>query len=94
LHRAEWLVDHGATLDLLPAWDLGWKDRIVYLLNTHPALASQRIGDMQMTPLHVAVDRNDLALAQVLLSAHADLSIKGCLLAHHSIGRSTSSTLR
>src|SRR5207247_970890 len=23
----QWLIDHGATLDLLSAWDLGWHDR-------------------------------------------------------------------
>ncbi len=62
----------GVALELLPAWDLGWKDRVVHLLEAQPELANQRSGEMEVTPLHTAVERNDLELARVLLAARPD----------------------
>jgi GNAT superfamily N-acetyltransferase len=76
---AEWLVRQGATLDVLPAWELGWKDRVVELLAEHPELASRRRGEMATTPLHEAVERDDRVLAQVLLGAQPDLNIKDAM---------------
>jgi hypothetical protein len=73
---AEWLVGQGATLELLPAWDLGWRERAVQLLAAHPELANRRSGEMQITPLHAAVERDDRELARVLLAARPDLTIK------------------
>jgi GNAT superfamily N-acetyltransferase len=72
-NSAEWLIGQGVALDLLPAWDLGWKDRVVHLLEAHPELANRRSGEMGTTPLHTAVERNDLELARVLLAARPDL---------------------
>lgn len=72
---AEWLVRQGAALDLLHAWDLGWKDRVRHLLAARPDLANVRRGDWQITPLHVAVERGDVDLARLLLTADPDLTI-------------------
>lgn len=73
---AEWLIGQGVALELLPAWDLGWRDRVVHLLEAHPELANQCSGEMGTTPLHTAVERNDLELARVLLAARPDLEIR------------------
>ncbi len=70
------LAAHGATLHVLQAWDLGWKARARRLLANSPELANQRSGVWQITPLHEAVYRNDVALARLLLTAHPDLDIQ------------------
>jgi GNAT superfamily N-acetyltransferase len=72
---AAWLVAHGATLDVLSAWDLGWKERVPELLQRSPELANRRSGEGERTPLHEAVWRDDLELARLLLSARPDLTI-------------------
>lgn len=73
---AEWLLQHGATLDVLSAWDMGWKDRARRILTATPELANRKTGKGQFTPLHEAVARDDLELAQLLLSAHPDTDIR------------------
>ena len=72
---AEWLFQHGASLDVISAWELGWKERARELLSTHPEQANVRQGITQFTPLHIAVERDDLELVQLLLSAHPDLTL-------------------
>ena len=62
ISSVEWLGDHGATLDVLSAWDLGWKDRVVALLDNNPELVNRRSGEMQTTPLHIAAERGDAEL--------------------------------
>jgi GNAT superfamily N-acetyltransferase len=79
-----WLATHGATLDVLDAWDLGWKGEARQLLRRRPELANRRRGARQITPLHEAVWRNDAALAKLLLTASPDLEI------HDAAYRSTS----
>jgi GNAT superfamily N-acetyltransferase len=71
----EWLVQHGATLDLLSAWDLGWKDRMRQALARSPELANRRSGAWQITPMHAAAERSDVELAWELLTADPDLEI-------------------
>lgn len=73
---AEWLAAHGATLEIIQAWDLDWRDRVPQLLAASPELADRCSGDWQMTPLHEAVSRDDLELARLLLAASPDLEIK------------------
>ncbi len=73
---AEWLVKHGAPLDLISAWDLGWKDQIPLLLASNPALVNVQRGNWQLTPLHVAVERGDIELVKLLLTVPNDLEIK------------------
>jgi GNAT superfamily N-acetyltransferase len=73
---AEWLLEHGATPDLVSAWDLGWKDRLPEFLARHPGLLNRPFGEGRMTPLHEAVMRGDREFARWLLEAGADPTIK------------------
>ena len=70
---AEWLIRHGASLDAVTAWDLGWKERVPDLLAARPELVNRRSGDWGLTSLHEAVQRDDPDLARVLLAARPDL---------------------
>jgi GNAT superfamily N-acetyltransferase len=72
---AEWLIAHGATCRALDAWDLGWKDRAQAILAKEPEEVNRLYGDYQYTLLHVAAERNDIALARLALSARPDLQI-------------------
>ena len=72
----DWLVGHGVPLDLLSAWDVGWKERVSLLLFEHPELVNVQHGEGHLTPLHVAVERGDIELARVLLTVHNDLDLK------------------
>jgi predicted N-acetyltransferase YhbS len=73
---AEWLVGKGAALDVIVAWDLGWRGRVARLLAEHPERANRQRGEMATTPLHEAVQRDDHELARALLAARPDVSIK------------------
>ena len=73
---AEWLLAKGAILNVLQAWDLGWKKRVAILLAENPDLVNKRSGQWQTTPLHEAAMRDDVALAAMLLSANPDLTIQ------------------
>lgn len=73
---ADWLVEHGAPLDLISAWDLGWKERLPALLARNPALVNTQQGEWQLTPLHVAIERNDLELTRLLLTVPNDLTLQ------------------
>lgn len=73
---AVWLVDHGAALDIVVAWELGWYERVVALLADNPGRVNRRRGAMGLTPLHEAVQRDDEALARVLLHARPDLGLR------------------
>jgi len=72
---AEWLIRHGAVCTALNAWDLGWKDRAADMLANNPQEVNRRYFDWQGTLLHVAAQRDDIALAQLALEAGTDLSI-------------------
>ena len=73
---AQWLLDRGATPNIVPLWDLGWRDRLPALLSAHPELANRRGGEWGGTALHEAANRNDIALARLALSARPDLTIE------------------
>lgn len=70
------LLDHGARLDVASAWDLGWRDIAADLLRERPGLANHRSGQHGATPLHIAVERGDEALARLVLTARPDLGVK------------------
>lgn len=73
---ATWLLDRGAPLDPLSAWDLGWSDRIPAIVTTHPDLLHVPCGDSGGTPLHEAVYRDDPGLLAALLAAGADPTVR------------------
>ena len=70
----------------LDAWDLGWKDRTSEILAKDPKEVNRLYGDYQYTLLHVAAERNDIALAQLALSAKPDLSISDAIHAGNPLG--------
>jgi ribosomal protein S18 acetylase RimI-like enzyme len=76
------LVAEGASLLLLPAWDLGWRDKVVELLVVCPERANERLDERGTTPLHEAVVRDDPALVDVLLAASPDLRATDAV--HHA----------
>lgn len=71
-----WLVDQGATLEILAAWDLGWKDRVPGFMERFPDRVNRRRGPLRLTPLHEAAERGDVELARLLLASHPDLQVR------------------
>jgi len=68
----KWLIDHGATYTVLDAWDLGWKEKAAIILNSAPEELGRRYFEWQGTLLHVAIERNDIPLAELALEAGVD----------------------
>ncbi|HXR66760.1 MAG TPA: ankyrin repeat domain-containing protein, partial [Ktedonobacteraceae bacterium] len=83
---ATWLVEHGAPLDLLAAWDLGWKEQIPSLLTEQPELVNLQRGEWHATPLQIAIERDDLELAKLLLTVPNDLSLKDTVFQATAMG--------
>lgn len=74
---ASWLIDHGVIPDVISLWDLGLKDKAAQLLVARPTEVNRKGGDHKATPLHTAVSRDDVELAQMLLAVpEIDLDIK------------------
>ncbi|NML41954.1 GNAT family N-acetyltransferase [Chitinophaga sp. G-6-1-13] len=76
---AEWLIAHGVACGALEAWNLGWKDRAAAILAQNQEEVNRLYGDFQYTLLHAAIEKNDIALAQLALSAHPNLEIKDAI---------------
>jgi hypothetical protein len=72
---ARWLLARGAQPEVTALWDLGWKAETRELLESRPQLVSQPRPRSGKTLMHVAVERDDLELAQLLLSLGIDLSV-------------------
>ncbi len=88
-HRPEsarWLVEHGVQLDLISAWDLGWKERVADLLAEDPGLVNEQKGKEGVTPLHIAVERDDSELVKLLLTVPNDLTIKDSVFQSTALG--------
>ena len=73
---AEWLVQHGAAYTPLDAWKLGWEERTENLLKANPGEVNRRYGEGGLTLLHIAAEKDDMALAQLALSLGADVTIR------------------
>jgi ankyrin repeat protein len=75
---AEFLVNHGARLDIFSA--IVWKDSdtVRQLIAADPALISQQLGvvDKRQQPLHFAVINNRPDMVQLLLESGADINAK------------------
>jgi GNAT superfamily N-acetyltransferase len=76
---AEWLIAHHIPINVMEAWDLGWKNRAFEILSKDPGQVNHPNGEWQLTMLHMAAERNDEALAKFALSAHPDITIKDSL---------------
>ena len=74
-HSGEWLIDHGVSYTALDAWDFKWKDKAMDLLARNPGEVNRLYYSWNGTLMHIAAQRNDIALAQVALSAGVDLTI-------------------
>jgi GNAT superfamily N-acetyltransferase len=72
----QWLIEHGVVPDIMSLWDLSWKDRIPALLAIHPELVRRKAGRWTATPLHYAIERNDVDMVKLLLSVPNDPEIK------------------
>jgi GNAT superfamily N-acetyltransferase len=72
---AAWLLDHGVIPDIMSLWDLGWKDRAAKLIIEHPDLVKRKAGRWTATPLHYAIERDDMELTKLLLVVPNDLQI-------------------
>ena len=70
-----WLAEHGAPLDALSAWDVGWHDQARELILADPGAMNQTDPQYHATPLHVAAMRGDRELAEALVCAGADSSL-------------------
>jgi hypothetical protein len=73
---ARWLIGNGARPEVIPYWELGWRQDARALLARHPELVNQRRPRSGKAPLHLAVERDDLELTETLLAAGADTSVK------------------
>jgi ankyrin repeat protein len=72
---ADWLLAHGARLDVFPAIALGRVDEVRALIAADRALLDARMnsGDMDLrTPLHHAVEAGSVEIVEALLAAGAD----------------------
>jgi GNAT superfamily N-acetyltransferase len=69
------LREHGALLDVVAAWDLGWRDVAAETLRAVPEQVNRQHGSWAMTPLHTAAQRGDIDLARLVLSARPDLTL-------------------
>lgn len=73
---ARWLVDHGAQLDVISAWDLGWHQALRELLARQREIVNQPPPGERATPLHLAIWRNEIDLVRLLLEHGADATIE------------------
>lgn len=72
-----YLIANGATIDIFSAIILDYADHATMLLSNDPSLVHARTNGNQThppaaTPLHVAADRGNQAMAELLLAYHAD----------------------
>jgi GNAT superfamily N-acetyltransferase len=78
LEVAEWLLDQGATMNPITAYELGWADRISEMTRSDPDIVSRRVGNL--SPLHIAILRRDtgeirdMELVRILVECGADLA--------------------
>ncbi|MGH7918361.1 MAG: GNAT family N-acetyltransferase [Candidatus Dormibacteraceae bacterium] len=73
---ARQLLREGARLDLLSAWDLGWRSRAAAMLRANPRVADRPRGRSGATLVHRAVERGDEDLLRLLLGAGPDLRVR------------------
>jgi GNAT superfamily N-acetyltransferase len=82
----ELLREQGAILDVVAAWDLGWRDAAAATLREMPDQVNRRHGSWATTPLHTAVERGDIDLARLVLSARPDLTLTDSMFGGTPLG--------
>ena len=75
ISAARWLLDRGASADIISLWKLGLRDEAIGLM-TDPAALTRIAGPNATTPLHDAVELGDSELARHLIAAGADLTAR------------------
>ena len=75
-HSAKWLLGQGVIPDIISLWDSGWKELVPALIAKHPELVERESGKWSATPLHTAIERNDIELVQMLFTVPNDLDAK------------------
>jgi predicted N-acetyltransferase YhbS len=83
---ASWLINQGVIPDIISLWDLGWKTRVPALLAEHPELVKRESGDWTATPLHTAIERDDIELVKLLLTVPNDLDAKDAVFHSTPLG--------
>jgi Ankyrin repeat len=73
---AEWLLCRGADPDVLSLWELGRVEDVHALLARQPGSVNARRPRSGRTLLHVAVERDDPRLLEVLLSHGGDVTVR------------------
>ncbi|MFM7320342.1 MAG: GNAT family N-acetyltransferase, partial [Armatimonadota bacterium] len=68
----DWLESHGATVTATHAWTIGGPARVRALLRRHPDRIDRREGPFGATPLHRAVEDDDLDRVRFLVEHGAD----------------------
>ncbi|HWK80121.1 MAG TPA: GNAT family N-acetyltransferase [Thermomicrobiales bacterium] len=70
-----WLIRRGAMPDIVALWTVGLQDEAAALM-ADPRFRDRRAGHRATTPLHDAIERDDLALARALIGAGANRLIR------------------
>lgn len=70
-----WLLEHGATPDVIALWDAGLRDEAIGLM-IDPHFRDRRAGRRATTPLHEAIEADDRELVRALLAAGANRAIR------------------
>jgi hypothetical protein len=83
---ASWLLDQGVVPDIISLWDLGWKDLVPALISAHPEVVKHESGKFTATPLHIAIERNDIELAKLILTVPNDLDAKDAVFRSTAVG--------
>jgi len=70
-----WLLEHGAPPDIVPLWKVGLRAEAIRLMANGRAL-NHITAQRGTTPLHDAVERDDIELARHLIAAGADTTVR------------------
>ena len=70
-----WLLERGAQPDVLALWDTGLREDAVRAMALTDVL-DRPSGPYRATPLHHAIERDDVILAELLIAAGADLAAR------------------
>jgi ribosomal protein S18 acetylase RimI-like enzyme len=70
-----WLLERNAEVDVLALWDVGLHEEAAKAMSSSEA-RERPSGPYRATPLHHAVERDDIPLAELLIAAGADLTAR------------------